>query len=247
MVSQGMKQLNDYSDDRFRETCIPCSEGHKDVAYNRDHVPSKVFLDCPYPRNLPVVHMCQKCNSGFSRDEEYLAALLGSVIYGSSEPDPKGFPIAARILDYSPRLRQRIDQASNIQGTIWGEPETQWTPESDRIARVIIKNARGHALFELGQLFQSHPSCLGFIPIPSLSDDQRVQFERQPDNAFLAEVGTRMMQRMTIGDLLPEGWVDVQTGTYRYAVYQLPEQVAVRMVLREYLACEVSWDEAALL
>ena len=51
------------------------------------------------------------------------------------------------------------------------------------------------------------------------------------------------MQRMAIGDLKPGGWVEVQPGTYRYAVHQLPEQVLVRIVLREYLAAEVSWDE----
>ena len=58
------------------------------------------------------------------------------------------------------------------------------------------------------------------------------------------EVGSRMMQRTAIGDLKPGGWVEVQPGTYRYAVHQLPELVLVRMMLREYLAAEVSWDEA---
>ena len=51
------------------------------------------------------------------------------------------------------------------------------------------------------------------------------------------------MQRMVIGDLQPGGWVEVQPGTYRYAVYQLGNQTLIRMLLRDYLACEVAWDE----
>ena len=52
-----------------------------------------------------------------------------------------------------------------------------------------------------------------------------------------------MMQRMAIGDVQPGGWVEVQPGTYRYAVYQLRNQTLIRMLLRDYLACEVAWDE----
>ena len=49
---------------------------------------------------------------------------------------------------------------------------------------------------------------------------------------------------MAIGDLRPGGWAEDQLGTYRYAVYQLPEQTLLQMVLRDYIACEVAWDEA---
>ena len=55
-----MKKLDDYSDERDRETCIPCEEGHNGVVCNRDHVPTKALLNPPYPDNLPVVLMCQE-------------------------------------------------------------------------------------------------------------------------------------------------------------------------------------------
>ena len=67
------------------------------------------------------------------------------------------------------------------------------------------------------------------------------------------EVGSRMMQRAVIvhslGDTQEaffDGWQDVQDGVYRYAVSQGPEGVVVRLVLREYLACEVGWNEMAV-
>ena len=238
-----MRQLNDYSDERIRETCIPCGEDHNSGTYNRDHVPAKALLNPPYPENLPVVRMCQECNSGFAKDEEYIAAFLGSVICGSVRSDPDRFPMAARILGRSPSLRKRIAQSGRVQGTLWGDPEIQWTPEVKRVSRVIVKNARGHALFELGLAFLSDPGYVGFSPIPLLSDEERVHFEGGPESMHWPEVGNRMMQRMAIGDLQPGGWVEVQPGTYRYAVHQLPDQVLVRMVLREYLGAEVSWEE----
>lgn len=37
------------------------------------HVPSKVFLNKPYPDNLPVVSCCKNCNEEFAFDEEYVA------------------------------------------------------------------------------------------------------------------------------------------------------------------------------
>lgn len=37
--------------------------------------------------------------------------------------------------------------------------------------------------------------------------------------------------------------MEFQPGIYRYAIFQLPEQTLVRIVLREYLACEVAWGE----
>ena len=124
-----------------------------------------------------------------------------------------------------------------------GDPEVQWTPEIDRIARVIVKNARGHALFELGLPLLSDPAYVGFSPILVMSDEQKAHSQSEPESMLWPEVGSRMMQRMVIGDLQPGGWVEVQPGTYRYAVYQLRNQTLIRMLLRDYLACEVAWDE----
>ena len=124
-----------------------------------------------------------------------------------------------------------------------GDPEVQWTPEIERIARVIVKNARGHALFELGLPLLSDPAYVGFSPILVMSDEQTAHSQSEPESMLWTEVGSRMMQRMVIGDLQPGGWVEVQPGTYRYAVYQLGNQTLIRMLLRDYLACEVAWDE----
>ena len=239
-----MRQLHDYSDERNRGICAYCGVGILDEKRTKDHVPSKALLNRPYPENLPVVDACQQCNAGFSKDEQYLSAFLATVICGSTSPDFGRFPEAAKTLVRSAALRARVERARRVQATLWGDPDIQWTPESERVARVLVKNARGHALFELGLPFLSDPAYIGFSPLLLMPHEQKAHFGSGPENMLWAEVGSRMMQRMTISDLLPEGWVEVQPGAYRYAVYQLPEQTLVRMVLRDYLACEVAWDAA---
>ena len=239
----GMRQMNDYSDERYRDICIYCGACLQEVTRNKDHVPSKTLLEPPYPENLPVVDVCQKCNGGFSKDEQYFSAFLAAVISGSTKPDPDRFPTAAKTLVYSPLLRERIERSRQVQATIWGDPEVQWTPESERIARIIVKNARGHALFELGLPLLADPAYVGFSPVIAMSNEQKEHFAREPESTLWAEVGSRMMQRMATGSPQPDGWVEVQPSTYRYAVYQLGNQILVRMLLRDYLACEVAWDE----
>ncbi len=238
-----MKQLNGYSDERRRETVIACREGHKGGEHNKDHIPTKALLSSPYPENLLVVRTCKKCNSGFSRDEEYLSAFLASVICGSTNVDPVRFPVADRILAHSPRLRERIDQSRQVQGTLWGDPEIQWTPEFERITRVIVKNARGHILYDLGQSIAEPPSYINIIPIQRMSVQQQDQLENPSGISGWPEVGNILMQRIVTGESGQGGWIEVQDGIYRYAVSEL---LSVRIVLREYLAAEVAWDESII-
>ena len=49
-----------------------------------------------------------------------------------------------------------------------------------------------------------------------------------------------MLRLLETGEMGEGGWIEVQSGVYRYAVDDVP---SVRMVLREYLAAEVAWDE----
>lgn len=62
-----MKQIPNYGDIRQIQTCVYSGGGTE----TRDHVPSKVLLEKPYPENLPIVPACDTCNQSFSSDEEY--------------------------------------------------------------------------------------------------------------------------------------------------------------------------------
>ena len=235
-----MKQIYHFSNQLGSVDCIPCPENNHSGRYSRDHIPTKALLNSPYPENLMDVGMCQECNSGFGRDEEYFAAFLASVISGSTELDPLQFPTASRILTHNPPLRSRIDAARHMEATTGKCTEVIWTPELERIERVIVKNARGHVLFELGQPIELPPTHVNIVPIEQMSPRQLSQFEHPQGCAGWPEVGSRLMLRLLETDECGEGgWIEVQNGVYRYAVDELPR---VRMVLREYLAAEVAWD-----
>src|SRR5689334_70581 len=100
-------QLKDWADSRLLQGCVYCG-GREET---RDHVPSRVFLDAPFPENLPVVPACRRCNNSFARDEEYVACLIESVMVGTTDPDRIERPQVAEILRRSPGLRSRIEAA----------------------------------------------------------------------------------------------------------------------------------------
>ena len=235
-----MKQIYHFSDQLSSEDCIPCAATNHSGRYNRDHIPSKALLDPPYPENLMGVRMCQECNSGFSKDEEYFAAFLASVISGSTAPDSLRFPTASRILARNRRLRSRIDAARHVAATPNKGVGAMWIPELERIERVIVKIARGHMLFDLGEVKELPPTRVNILPRELLSPQQLSQFESPGGIAGWPEVGSRLMLRLLdTGEVGAGGWIDVQSGIYRYAV---DETFGVRIVLREYLAAEVVWD-----
>jgi len=206
---------------------------------SRDHVPSKSLLLKPYPQNLPVAQVCKSCNAGFSLDEEYLAAFLGAVLAGSA--DRHDNPDSARILQQRPKLRARIEAAKSQYRTCEGEVRTLWKPEAARIERVIVKNARGHVLFEIGEPMLKEPRSVRFTPLESFTTEQRTDFERLDFGSGWPEIGSRATTRFLTGQDLVRGWIVVQSGVYRYAVAQRGVTL-VRAVLFEYLATEVCWD-----
>ena len=105
-----MEQLPSYGDQRTLAFCAFCGG----ETGTRDHCPSRVFLDAPYPDNLPVVPACSACNGSFSEDEEYLACLISCVLAGSTDPDAVPREKIKKILDRKSALRARIEQSRSV-------------------------------------------------------------------------------------------------------------------------------------
>jgi 5-methylcytosine-specific restriction endonuclease McrA len=227
-----------FADERFTGLCAYCGA----TPDTRDHVPSKVLLDEPLPADLPVVSCCHSCNDGFSLDEQYLACFVECVIRGSVEPDLVQREKVKRILRDHPALAARIaessrceDQAGNIM----------WLPQVDRVGNVVLKLARGHSAYKYSEPQLAQPKRLSFIPISLMSEEQLRLFETPRAGDLFPEIGSRaFLDAMVVGNevFTQEGtWTVVQEGRYRYSVSQHSEQVTVRFVLSEYLACEVTW------
>ena len=238
-----MERIRDFVDDRVGGSCIHC--GASDIS-SKDHVPSKCLLREPYPENLPVVQICGNCNNSFAVDEEHLFLFLNCVLAGSAEPDRQEDPKAGRALRQHENLRRRIEGSKTVGKAIDGEPQCIWKPEIERINRVVVKNARGHALYECGEPILGEPDHVWTGPMESLSASQRKAFEATRGDGALApwpEVGSRMMTRLITGQDLIDGWVVVQNGVYRYRL-DPSRAILIQSVLFEYLATEVGWNDA---
>jgi hypothetical protein len=229
-----MQHLHCYGDVRNKGFCVHCGGPDETV----DHVPSKVLLDEPYPANLMAISSCRNCNNGFSLDEEYLACLLECVIAGGTAPESLQRRKIARILDGNGPLLARLRRArSDVDGV------PIWAVESDRARRVIMKLARCHAAFELNEPQLEEPSHMTIKPLALMTDDEREAFEGQDGGlACWPEVGSRAMQRLLVfsKDVFKEGWIVVQDENYRFQTYQA-DGLVVKIVLREYLGCEIVW------
>ena len=230
-----MQQLRCYGDDRNKGFCVHCGGPSETV----DHVPSKVLLDEPYPENLMAASACRKCNNDFSIDEEYLACLLECVVAGSAAPKNLHRDKIARILRANSSLSTRLQRARTD-----GAEGPVWAAENDRVNRVVLKLARCHAAFELNEPQLHKPTHLGVQPLPLMTEDERQTFESD-DDAFgiWPEVGSRALQRVIVAgtDSFVEGRVTVQEGNYRFRTSQA-NGLTVKIVLREYLGCEIVWD-----
>jgi hypothetical protein len=209
----------------------------------REHVPSKILLDDPLPENLSIVESCGPCNQSFSLDEEYLACFLGCQLAGSTSTERMLRPKVRKALEHNPKIAARIQAmcSTNEDGT------SVWTPELDRVKRVILKLARGHAAYELSQIQLDEPSGVTVAPLLTMSVEALEEFERAGAGEMRGwpEIGSRAFLRATaappFADAPAGPWVTVQPGQYRYTVDEFGG-VRVQVVIGEYLGCTVDWD-----
>ena len=234
-----MEEIEEFTDERQKGWCIHCGSSILTVSRNWDHVPTKGLLDRPLPQHVPQVEVCSRCNSSFSLDEEYFITFLSCVLSGSTAAEAQSNPRIQRALARNPALVARLDAAKQSFTTYGGEEKIIWQPESERINKIAVKNARGHAFFEFGEPMLDEPAYVWTMPLASLNERQRAEFENVEASCW-PEVGSRMMTRMASGADLDEGWVIVQDDVYRYVVVQ-EGTLLVRSVIRNYLATEVFW------
>src|SRR5262249_48162374 len=159
----------------------------------------KSLLLKPYPENLPVVEICKSCNGGFSLDEEYLIAFLSCVLRGSTDPQQHENARVQEILTRSERLRSQVERSRKEYRTKGGDTRIVWMPETERVNRVVLKNARGHAFFEYGEPMLAEPDHVWSAPLESLTTEQRAHFESIDLGGCWPEVGSRMMTRVMSG------------------------------------------------
>jgi hypothetical protein len=179
-----------FVDERTQGACVFCG----DIPDTLDHVPSKVFLESPFPKQLVVVKACRKCNQSFSLDEEYLACLLEVVLVGSTDPTKiKRSKIKRAISRRNARLQTLLAACAHIDES----GRTVWIPDVKRVRNVVLKLAQGHLAYELGFSQLEEPASVKFRPLLSMSLEDREQFERAGSGKMAAwpEVNSRALIR----------------------------------------------------
>ena len=196
-----MEQVENYGDERQMSWCVYCGGPTE----TRDHVPSKVLLDEPYPDNLPVVPACAQCNSSFSLDEEYLACLNECAVRGVIGGDSIERVKVMRILAEKPALAKMLEEAKVVI-----DGQTLFRIESNRVRNVVLKLARGHAAFGLNTPQFGEPAYIAVEPLCSLSHILVSAFETPPSMDVWPEAGSRAMMRCAKSSA--PTWVTVQPG-----------------------------------
>lgn len=226
-----MRNPRNYGDKRQTSFCVYCGKGTE----TREHVPSRVLLDEPYPEELPTIYVCGPCNRGHSLDEEYVACVIECARKGTVVPAEVERDKVRRILLKKPQLAERIEESIASDSEIKG-----FSIEMDRFKSVLTKLARGHLLYEQNVPYLGNPLYIEFGVMEQLTLDTEKTFYEPVEISKLPEVGSRMMQRI----LVSEGrgylsWLTVQPGRYRYLT---PREGVALMVLSEYVWCQAVWE-----
>ena len=112
-----------------------------------------------------------------------------------------------------------------------------WMPEHHRVQNIVLKLARGHTAYEQNEPQLNDPTYLSFAPFNTMTQETYDAFNNVPNTGISPEVGSRGCQRAFLGHDVERGWIIVQPYRYRYFV----EGGCIRLVVGEYLACEVIW------
>lgn len=222
-----MLQRPEYGEGHPERICCYCG-GFADTV---DHVPSKVFLDKPYPENLPVVPCCKKCNEQFSLDEEYVAVLFECVRCQSFDPHQFKREKIRKIVEHNPALLLTVKKTSRpiLDGRF------SINPENARMKKVLTKLIVGHLRFEgLDQWFLHEDLDISFYQDIHANQDLYNWFYSPMFSGLLPEVGSRGLMALVEHENTGSLWFTVQPNQYEYSV--APDNSEVRIIIQDYFA-----------
>lgn len=227
--------MHPFSDNRLNNCCY-CGGASE----TRDHVPSKVFLDLPYPPNLPLVECCNQCNNSFSLDEEYLACALECLIQGTTEIDKLSRQKVKNALDKNVSLKRRIEYS---RGLFANDNEVKIGIEKHRLFKILMKLARGHIRFENSEHYYDEPTFFMHKLLKDMTTEEFKQFNEPIEREILPELGSRAFLKVILHNKsIYSTWTTVQDGNYRYFVHPFRSGVIVRFIIFDFLACEAIWQ-----
>ncbi|REC50633.1 MULTISPECIES: hypothetical protein [Chryseobacterium] len=232
-----MLKISSQSDRRYDNICCYCQTT---ILHNktRDHIPSKVLLDEPFPNNLPIAFCCQQCNQGFSADEEYFACLLEYIVCEAKDSNLIQREKIRRILHKKPHLRKRIEKNISHENNIF-----TIKLEKKSINSILKKLFYGHLSFELSNPYIETPSYIGFDLIDNLTNSEFDTFFASEEIEIAPEIGTRASLNYFLRKNFPtSNWKIVQENNYQYKVNIYSEEIVVKILMRNKLCLTAIWN-----
>lgn len=249
-----MKFVDFQGDNRLRHKIVYKKGYYSECVYcgrpadTREHTPSKVFLDKPYPEQLGIVPACYTCNNSFSKDELLFSLLIEKfkcLYYGKSYI-PSQNSIA--------RLEKYSGLADKIQS--WLDNKNYYEL-GEVIHRILFKLAIGHSVFEVSEGYCVQEGTVKYSFIDSMSAEQIEEFSAPFNIApeLFPEMGSRIYDRMMVIQVLMSNdnnpdqkkkvrlflldWVVVQDSKYEYTCFSFPDKIVVKIIIHDFLFAEV--------
>ncbi len=230
--------------------CIYCGE----ESDTREHAPSRVFLNKPYPEDLPVLPACKICNNGFSEDELYTEIYIDSMKYLSGYIQFLSKENQERMYKSSAFLDAQSDLANYYNGS-------EMAPNA-KVVRILNKLAVGHMVYELSEGYTSEETLqlesVTYRFSFDLTSEEKGQFDSIifMSDKLLPSLGSRVFERINILELnlvamedendkknmplIIMNWNDIQEANYKYiAWHENDDTFHIKMVIHEFLYAEV--------
>ncbi|MCL2762485.1 MAG: hypothetical protein FWD36_04665 [Treponema sp.] len=225
-----MKQIFTFYDSRHDNYCSYCGNRPD----TRDHVPSKILLDKPFPENLPVVPCCLECNNKFSVDEEYVSCIFECIIKNICEiKNIKNIRIR-NIFERKITLYKKVKELfsnNDIQQILYQEKE--------RINNVLVKLSKGHYKYEFGEPMFNSPDIINTNILKYMKDDDLNKYFSFIKENIFPEIWSRSFINFYQKELF--WWIEVQENVYLYLVYRDGDKSIVKIIIMDYFAFEIIW------
>lgn len=217
--------------------CVYCM-GKAD---SREHIPSMIFLDNPYPSQLAILPSCVSCNNSFSADEQYLACLIDYVQFIFERMDRVKRNKVEKTIHSRPHFERMLNESTFYKenGVV-----DYINFDKKKVDRIVYKLAKGHAAYTLSEVFLEEPTILIYKFLPQLSQDEINNFNSPVLIDVMPEIGSRALRNLVMFEGKPiETWKIVQENQYRFLAYIEPGGLRVRFVIGEYFFAEVIWSD----
>ncbi|MGD6940973.1 hypothetical protein ACQCT6_02900 [Cytobacillus gottheilii] len=247
-----MKSINYLGDNRLKHRivyskqeytrCIYCGE----AANTREHIPSKVFLEKPYPSNLYIVPACIDCNNSFSADELFLSIFISwkKHKYTMNKHNVD--------IDLSEKLKKHNETLKKIIRLLILDKNEE---VKQKVEKILYKLAIGHAVYELSEGFfrdsQNFETSIKYTFLEEMTPHEVNDFTTPfiLNDYPLPEIGSRVYERIMVVEykqdylhklrMLMLDWVDVQDDIYTYTAYIFGSTIKVKMVFLNYFFAEI--------